>query len=347
MSPWGSGLLAALLLAVAGALESPSPLGHGSLRPADADRFADKPPPSKVDCKRKCAWKCEKSECDGSCSPVCDAPKCATTCGKPDLKHCRQVCQDPHCAVVCPEKCVPGVKCPSCKTVCGQPVCHLECGHHAAKCTSSCNEPVCTFQCTKPSECPQPECKVTCEEVDPSCFKTEIDFEDMDDAASASDAGSAGAAAAPSGLWGWFGWMFGESVHAALPHLKKRRNSSASIGELMASGSPVVGWKGLAQVPSDHVDRLTVPMPNLSPVLVPDDMPPCPACINKTTSPADVSGGPSAGVNISNVTAAAVTAVAAATNASAAAAASAAASAAEKASGLAEQSQGFLAAAFR
>jgi len=124
-------------------------------------------------CHPTCHWTCGESHCNKNCTPVCKAPLCMTRCQKPKISQCKQICEDPKCAVVCPPgpftQCT-GNDCPTCQTVCGRPHCRLDCGQ-GRLCSSTCADPVCAFRCDRQT-CPEPMCKMHCDTHAKSCGLT-------------------------------------------------------------------------------------------------------------------------------------------------------------------------------
>lgn len=119
-------------------------------------------------CHPKCVWDCGVGACNTHCRPMCKPPHCITKCKKLLTSKCRNICQAPRCAVVCPQHQCESGACPECTTVCGKPICKLECGPE--DCQSTCEEPHCTWACS-PAGCPQPQCKLTCEQAPCMGFK--------------------------------------------------------------------------------------------------------------------------------------------------------------------------------
>lgn len=115
-------------------------------------------------CHPQCMWKCESPKCDEICKPKCKPPKCETRCFSASVKGCAMECNQPHCAVMCPERMCPSKEspCTACQTTCSEPVCKLKCPHRQA-CKNVCEQPDCQWSCKAPLRCPPPKCKMWCE----------------------------------------------------------------------------------------------------------------------------------------------------------------------------------------
>lgn len=115
-------------------------------------------------CQPQCLWHCTNPKCEETCTPVCAAPTCKTFCKPVDPSTCTTECQPPECSVICPKSGTAGTKC---STVCGPPTCETKCHQD---CQSKCADPICSFDCTRPTDCPKPDCQLTCDSPCPGVF---------------------------------------------------------------------------------------------------------------------------------------------------------------------------------
>lgn len=111
-------------------------------------------------CHPECRWACDDPTCQAVCHPVCDAPLCiVSNATDPSCETYR-----PDCTIQCPPDMCESDMCPQCETVCQPPASICNDG------TILCEATNCTWQCETPTNCPLPQCQLTCER--PACEST-------------------------------------------------------------------------------------------------------------------------------------------------------------------------------
>mmetsp|Transcript_89319 Transcript_89319/g.163751 ORF Transcript_89319/g.163751 Transcript_89319/m.163751 type:complete len:366 (-) Transcript_89319:49-1146(-) len=115
-------------------------------------------------CHPQCMWKCDSPKCDEICKPICKPPRCETRCSGISLKGCAMDCNQPHCAVLCPERmcAAKSGQCNACTTTCSDAMCKLRCSNRQP-CKNVCEHPKCEWSCAAPVKCPPPKCRMWCE----------------------------------------------------------------------------------------------------------------------------------------------------------------------------------------